>query len=76
MFGEFYSHFAAPLANVSHLHGLPAPLPVLGVVSQSPHVHVALDDLWPQDVVPVAQSGGRGFTSAVKPEGLGPQFGL
>lgn len=61
---------------LSHLHGLPAPLPVLGVVSQSPHVHVALDDLWPQDVISVAQSGGRGFSSAVKPESLGPQFGL
>lgn len=76
MYCQLYFHFVAALALASHLHCLPAPLPVLGVVSQSPHVHVALDDLWPQDVISVAQSGGCGFTSAVKPEGLGPQFGL
>lgn len=76
MYCEIFLYSAALLSNASHLHGLPAPLAVLGVVSQPPHVHVALDDLWPQDVVSVAQSGGRGFTSAVEPESLGPQLGL
>lgn len=32
---------------VSHLNSLPTPLSVLGVVGESPHVHVALDDFWP-----------------------------
>lgn len=58
-----------------HLHGLPAPLPVFGVVGQTPHVHVALDDLWPQDVVAVTQSGGCGLGSCIKAERLRTQFG-
>lgn len=60
---------------VSHLNGLPAPLSVFGVVGQSPHVHVALDDFWSQDVVSVAQPGRRGFAPAVKSERLRSQFG-
>lgn len=60
---------------VSHLNSLPSPLSVLGVVCQSPHVHVALDDFWSQDVVSVAQPGCCGFTSTVKPERLRSQFG-
>lgn len=30
---------------------LPAPLPVFGIVGESPHVPVGLNDLRPQDVV-------------------------
>lgn len=44
-------------------------------MGQPPHVHVALDDLWAEDVVSVVQSGGRGFSSAVKSERLRAQFG-
>lgn len=60
---------------VSHLDSLPPPLSVLGVVCESPHVHVALDDLWSEDVVSVTQSGGCGFSSTVESKCLRSQFG-
>lgn len=62
-------------STVSHLNSLPTPLSVLGVVGQSPHVHVALDDFWSEDVISVAQPGCCGFSSAVKSKGLRSKFG-
>lgn len=59
---------------LSHLNSFPAPLSVLGVVGQSPHVHVALNDFWSQDVVSVAQSGCCGFSSTVESERFWSQF--
>lgn len=64
-----------PTHHMTHLHGLPAPLTVLGVVCHPPHVHVALDDLGSQDVVPVAQPGRRSLRAPVKAEGLRAQLG-
>lgn len=58
----------------THLHSLPAPLPVFGVVSEPPHVHVGFDDFWPQDEVFLILSCGDGFHTAVEPERLGPQL--
>ncbi len=58
----------------SHLHRLPAPLSVFGVVGEPPHVHVRLDDLWPQDEVLLVLPRGDGFYAAVETEGLGTQL--
>lgn len=59
---------------MSYLNSLPAPLSVFGVMSQSPHVHVALDDFRSEDVISVAQPGCRGFTSVIKSERFRSQF--
>lgn len=59
---------------MSYLNSLPAPLSVFGVMSQSPHVHVALDDFRSEDVISVAQPGSCGFTSIIKSERFRSQF--
>lgn len=59
---------------MSYLNSLPSPLSVFGVMSQSPHVHVALDDFRSQDVISVAQPGCRSFTSVIKSERFRSQF--
>lgn len=43
-------------------------------MGQAPHVHVALDDLWPQDVVAIAQSGGCRLFPSVEAERLGAEL--
>lgn len=58
----------------SHLHRLPAPLSVLGVVGEPPHVHVRFDDLRPQDEVLLILPCGDGLHAAVETERLGTQL--
>lgn len=58
----------------SHLCRLPAPLPVLGIVGEPPHVPVGLDDLWPQDVVLLILPHGHRLQAAVELEGLRAQL--
>lgn len=58
----------------SHLRCLPAPLPVLGIVGEPPHVPVGLDDLWPQDVVLLILPHGHRLQAAVELEGLRAQL--
>lgn len=65
-----------PAAPATHHHRFPAPLPVDGVVGLPPQVHVALHHLRPQDVVALARLRGHSLSARVKPEGLGPQFGI
>lgn len=50
----------------AHLHSLPAPLPVFGVVGESPHVHVGLDDLWAEDEVLLVLARGDGLDPPVE----------
>lgn len=58
----------------SHLCRLPAPLPVLGIVGEPPHVPVGLDDLRPQDVVLLILPHGHRLQAAVELEGLRAQL--
>jgi len=57
-----------------YLNGLPAPLPVFGVVGEPPHVHVGLDDLGAQDEVLLVLARGDGLDAAVKTKGFWSQL--
>ena len=57
-----------------YLYSLPAPLPVLGVVREPPHVHVGLDGLGTQDEVFLILAGGDGLDPAVETERLRTQL--
>ena len=50
----------------AHLRGLPAPLPVLGIVGEPPHVHVGLDDLGSEDEVFLVLACSDGLDPSVK----------
>lgn len=58
----------------SHLRRLPAPLPVLGIMGEPPHVPVGLDDLRPQDVILLVLPDGHRLQAAVELEGLRAQL--
>lgn len=57
-----------------YLHSFPAPLLVLGVVGQPPHVHVGLDDLRTKDEVLLILPSGNSLNPAVEAECLGTQL--
>lgn len=53
-----------------YLYCFPAPLSVLGVMGEPPHVPVGLDDLRPQDVVLLILPNSHRLQAAVELEGL------
>lgn len=57
-----------------YLNSLPAPLPVFGVVSEPPHVHVGLNDLGTEDEVFLVLPGSDGLDPAVETKRLRPQL--
>lgn len=57
-----------------YLHSFPAPLSVLGVVGQPPHVHVGLDDLRAKDEVLLVLPSSYGLNPAVEAERLGSEL--
>lgn len=68
------SHPNSQNRAASHLRRFPAPLTVLGVVGEPPHVPVGLDDLGPQDVVLLVLPHRHGLQAAVELEGLGAEL--
>ena len=58
----------------SHLDGLPAPVAVLLVLGEAPHVEVALDHLGPQDVVLLVLPHRDRLSPPTEPERLRTQL--
>ena len=60
---------------ITHLSGVPRPVPVLLVLGQPPQVEVRLHRLRPQDVVPLGRLDGARLHRVGEAEGLRTELG-
>ena len=64
-------HVRKDKGRATDLHGLPAPLAVLGVLGEAPQVEVGLDRLGPKDVVLLVLPRGACLRRLVEAEAFG-----